>query len=123
MSTSNRRSRRRARARAHAAAKRTVARDTGIRHERAPIKRDTAGALFRTMMPRPARKISMSTPQAERSYTVLQTLTARGTGEHTKGKRTVRYTSVSPWRGVRVGHSDERNTGVRVLKPKRRKGQ
>lgn len=80
----------------------------------------SAIALVRAMMPNPGawRRHSQSAAVKARSYQVLQRIEAG----RPKGKRTVRYTSVSPWRGVRIGDADAQARAVRVLPPKRRKG-
>jgi len=60
-----------------------------------------ADRTFRDALPDVPRPVAKGTVPVH-EVIVLQTLTARGTGEHTKGKRHIRYRAVSLWRGTRL---------------------
>lgn len=62
------------------------------------VKRDRLGYFY----PAPNGALDKRTKRTSvpiRYRTDTQVLTARGTGEHTKGKRSYRYTTFSQWRG------------------------
>jgi len=101
VSTASRRQRRRMRAQM-----RDLARHGTRERERAPetpARQIRPASIFRMMLPAvPRPQNAITAPIRARTYTVLQDLTARGTGAYTRRKRRIRYRGVSRYRGGRL---------------------